>query len=149
MSRVRAIVVGVFIALFGAMWVFAATTKVLEPVPAYEFVGRVIPPGPGAKAAIVLAIAAEGALGVAMLLRAIGAVRGFLASAVALAMAVGALLIVRSRADGQLQCGCYGNAFQTSINEEIVIDAVMLAVALALAAWQWVAGRSAAAECDA
>ena len=145
MSRVRAIVVGVFLALFGALWVFAATTKVLEPLPAYEFVGRVIPPGPGAKAVIVLAIAAEGALGVAMLLRAIGAVRGFLASAVALAMAVGALLVVRSKADGLLPCGCYGNAFRTSIDEEIAIDAVMLVLALALAVWQW---RASAAERD-
>jgi len=144
-SRVRAIVVGVFLALFGALWVFAATTKVLEPLPAYEFVGRVIPPGPGAKAVIVLAIAAEGALGVAMLLRAIGAVRGFLASAVALAMAVGALLVVRSKADGLLPCGCYGNAFRTSIDEEIAIDAVMLVLALALAVWQW---RASAAERD-
>lgn len=133
MSRARAIVVGAFLALFGAMWVFAATTKVLEPLPAYEFVGRVLPPGPSAKAVIVLAIAAEGALGVAMLLRAIGAVRGFLASAAALALAVGSLLVVRSKADGLLPCGCYGNAFRTSIDEEIAIDAVMLALALALA----------------
>ena len=132
MSRVRTVVLGVFSALFGAMWLFAATTKVLEPVPAYEFVGRVIPPGPGAKALIVAAIAAEGALGTALLLRAVGAARGFAATSAGLAIALGALLVVRSKADGLLPCGCYGKAFKTSIDEEIVADAVMFALALAL-----------------
>ena len=142
MSRVRGVVLAVLSALYGAMWLFAATTKVLAPLPAYEFVGRVLPPGPFAKAVIVTAIAAEGALGAAMLLRAIGAARGFAVSSAGLAMALVALLVVRSKADGLLPCGCYGDAFRSSIDDEIVIDAVMLALALALAGWELIAGRA-------
>ena len=142
MNRVRDISLAVFAALFGAMWLFAATTKVLAPLPAYEFVGRVIPPGPVAKAVIVAAIAVEGALGTAMLLRAVGAGRAFLASAAALAVAVGALLVVRSKADGLLPCGCYGNAFRSSIDQEIRIDAALLALAVLLALGSRLGGRA-------
>ena len=146
MSRVGGVLLAVFSALFGAMWLFAAIAKVEAPLPAYEFVGRVIPPGPVVKGVIVVAIAVEGALGTAMLLRAVGAARGFLASAAALGVAVGALLVVRSKADGLLPCGCYGNAFRASIDSELLIDAVLLALALALGAWDWRARRAASAE---
>jgi hypothetical protein len=148
-SRVRGVVLAVVSALYGAMWLFAATTKVLAPLPAYEFVGRVLPPGPFAKAVIVAAIAAEGALGTALLLRAVGAARGLVASSAGLALALGALLVVRSKADGLLPCGCYGDAFRSSIDDEIVVDAVMLALALALAAWDVMARRAAAPRNDA
>lgn len=146
MSRARGIVLGGLTGVLAGMWLFAATTKVLAPLPAYEFVGRVIPPGPVAKAVIVLAIAAEGALGTAMLLRVVGTARGFLASSVGLAMAVGALLVVRSKADGLLPCGCYGDAFRSSIDTELAIDAVLFVIALGAAAWAWRAERSTAPQ---
>jgi methylamine utilization protein MauE len=145
-SRARGIVLGALSGVYAGMWLFAATTKVLAPLPAYEFVGRVIPPGPVAKAVIVLAIGAEGALGTAMLVRAIGAARGFVASSAGLAVAVGSLLVVRSKADGLLPCGCYGDAFRSSIDQELTIDAVLLALALAAAAWELLSRRGAAPE---
>lgn len=141
MSRTSAVILGIASALFGAFWLFAATTKVLEPLPAYEFVGRVIPPGPVAKGVIIVAIAVEGALGAAMLLRAVGAARGFFASAMAIAAAIGSLLVVRSKADGLLPCGCYGNAFRASIDDELIVDAILLALVLGCGAWAWLADR--------
>lgn len=149
MSSVRAVVLGAVSALYGAMWLFAATTKVLAPLPAYEFAGRVIPPGPVAKTLIVVVIAAEGALGTAMLIRAISACRAFLASAVALSMAIGALLVVRSRSDGLVQCGCYGDRFRMTIDQELGVDAVLVALALGLAAWHRLGRRAATPAPDA
>jgi len=136
-SRARDVAFAVFSALFGAMWLFAAATKIVGPLVAYEFAAQATSPGIGAKAALVATITLETLLGGAMLLRAVGAVRGFAASLSGLAVACAALLQVKAHAKpGEIvQCGCYGDAFESSLDGELVRNAVMAAVLVALILW--------------
>lgn len=138
MSRVRnAVFVGASV-LFGAMWLFAAGAKAWVPLPAYEFIGYAVPPGMVAKLAIVGAVAAEALLGASMILR---ATRGFGWSLAMLAGAVGVLFWVRAAAGGEAPCGCYSNAFETRIDDELVRDGVVAAVHAGLVFWQRAAQR--------
>lgn len=137
MSRAHRVASAVASVLFGAMWLFAAATKIAAPLTAYEFVARVAPPGLPAKTALVVAIAAETLLGAAMTLRAVGAVRGYVLSLVGLAVACGALLQVRAHAKvGEIvQCGCYGDAFAGTLDDELIRNGVMAGVLVLLLAW--------------
>ena len=143
MRRVRDVASAVASVLFGAMWLFAAATKVVWPLGAYEFAGRVVPAGLGAKAALIAVITAETLLGAAMAHRAIGAVRGFLLSLVGLAVACGAVFRVKAHAKvGEIiQCGCYGDLFRGSLDDELVRNGVMAGLLVVLIAWNRL-GRS-------
>jgi hypothetical protein len=134
-SRARDVSFAAASVVFGAMWLFAAGAKVAAPLPAYEFLSRALPPGPVAKSVFVAAVAAESLLGALMLLRAIAPMRGFALTLAGLAAASGMLLFVRSKADGLLQCGCYGHVFFSSIDGELVLDASMAAILIALLVW--------------
>jgi hypothetical protein len=137
-SRVRDAVFVVASVLFGAMWLFAAGAKAWAPLPAYEFVGYAVPLGIVAKLAIVGAVGAEALLGAAMILR---ATRGFGWSLAMLVGTVGVLFWVRAAAGGEAPCGCYSNAFETRIDDELVRDGVIAAVHAGLIVWQRVAQR--------
>lgn len=139
MSRAARVAFAVASALFGAMWLFAAGAKAWAPLPAYEFVGYALPPGIVAKLAVVGAVGAEALLGAAMLLR---AARGFGWSLAMLAATVGVLFWVRSAAGGEAPCGCYSNAFETRIDDELVRDGVIAAVHAGLILWQRAIQRS-------
>lgn len=130
---------------FGAMWLFAAGAKVMSPLPAYEFLTRALPAGLAAKAVLVAGVTAESLLGAAMLLRAIRAAPAFAMSLAGLAAACALLLDVRSKASGILQCGCYGHVFYSTIDGELVFDAAMAAVLVALLAWGF-RGRASSAS---
>jgi hypothetical protein len=134
-SRARDAAFAVATALVGAMWLFAAGAKVAAPQPAYEFLAHALPHGPAAKSVFVAGVAAESLLGSLMLLRAIPALRGFAFSLAGLASAGAVLLVVRSKGGGDLQCGCYGRSFNSSIDGELVLDAVVAAVLAALLVW--------------
>jgi len=129
--------------VFGAMWLFAAGAKLVSPTAAYEFAGRVVPAGHAAKAALIVVITAETLLGAAMVLRAVGAVRGFLASIVLLGVACGALHHVESHAKvgEEIQCGCYGDAFAGSLSRELGRNAWMAGALVVLVAWGLIARR--------
>lgn len=135
MNRARDIAFAAASIVFGATWLFAAGAKVWTPLPAYEFVARALPPGFVAKSAFVAAVAAESLLGSLMVLRAIPPMRAFVASLAGLAAACAMLLLVRSKAGGLLQCGCYGHVFFSSIDGELVLNASMMAALIALLAW--------------
>lgn len=133
MSRVRDAVFVVASVLFGAMWLFAAGAKAWAPLPAYEFIGYAVPLGVTAKLTVVGAVAAEALLGASMILR---ATRGFGWSLAMLAGTVGVLFWVRTAAGGEAPCGCYSNAFETRIDDELVRDGMIAAVHAALIVWQ-------------
>jgi hypothetical protein len=117
-------------ALLGAMWLVAAVSKALAPEDAYEFAVRVTSPGAVAKAGLALVVGVEGALGAAMLL---GAVRGLVPTALLLAAATGALLLVRAQSGGRVPCGCF--VVGASVDEALVRNWVLLgATALLLIA---------------
>lgn len=138
MSRVRdAVCLGASV-LFGAMWLFAAGAKAWAPLPAYEFIGYAVPLGITAKLTVVGAVAAEALLGAAMILR---AARGFGWSLAMLVCTVAVLFWVRAAAGGEAPCGCYSNAFETRIDDELVRDGVIAAVHAGLIFWQRAAQR--------
>ena len=135
MSRARDVSFAAASVLFGATWLFAAGAKVSAPMPAYEFLAHAVPPGLAAKSVFVAGVAAESLLGSLMLLRAIAPMRAFALSLAGLAAACALLLDVRSKADGLLQCGCYGHVFFSSIDGELVLNASMAAILIALLVW--------------
>lgn len=135
MNRVRDVAVAAAMALFGAMWLFAAGAKLASPLAPYEFLARVVPAGPLAKSVFAASIGIEALLGAAMLLRAIPAAVGLALSVAGLAAASATLLMVRARSDGFVQCGCYGTAVRMSIDGELAVNAAMAAVLAALLVW--------------
>jgi hypothetical protein len=119
------------------MWIVAATAKIKSPMLAYEFVARLATPGAVSKAVLIAVITAETLLGAVMVLLAIRAIHGFLLSLFGLAAACGALWYVQAHAKvGEIiQCGCYGDAFRGSLNEELVRNGAMAGVLVVLIAW--------------
>jgi len=135
MSRARDVSFAAASVLFGAMWLLAAGAKVWTPLPAYEFLARAVPAGPAAKAVFVAGVAAESLLGALMVLRAIAPARAFAATLAGLALASALLVVVRSKAGGQLQCGCYGHVLFSSIDGELTLNAALTAILVALLVW--------------
>ncbi len=144
MSRARDGVFAAASVVFGATWLFAASMKLYAPTTAYEFAARVVPPGVVTKAVFVAVVAGETWLGASMALRALDAVRGFALSLAGLAVACGALLLVRSHAKvGEIiQCGCYGDALRGSLDDELVRNAVMAGVLVILLTWNVIGRRA-------
>ena len=117
--------------VFGAMWLFAAATKLQAPLAAYELTTRAVPYG-AARLCLAAVIGAEVLVGAAMVLRAI---RGLWASFGGLLLASAALLHVRSSAGELVPCGCFGKMFGTTIDDALRNNAVLLAVHVALIVW--------------
>ncbi len=129
MSAVRDRVLAVGSAAFGVMWLVAAAAKIASPLEAYELAARVAPAGAASKASLATAVAAEAALGAAMILR---VVRGFGLSLLGIAAASGVLLVARDAQSAFAPCGCFGDAFGTTVNDALVRNGVLAAVLAAL-----------------
>jgi hypothetical protein len=114
------------------MWLFAAAAKIASPLASYELVARVAGPGGSTKALLAVAVAAEAALGAAMVLRVL---RGFAVSLAGLAVASAVLVGVVWK-DGELvPCGCFGDALGATAGESLVRNGVLGAAHVALILW--------------
>ena len=129
-GRAAAITLRVAAALFGAMWIVAAISTLLAPATAYEFTVRLVGTSVAATPALTVWVALEAGLGAGMLL---GALRGYVPTAAMLVAASTALLIVKSRYNGQVRCGCMGLMADESVDQSLVRNAVLIAVVVALA----------------
>lgn len=119
---------------FGLMWLVASVSKAVAPLEPWEFASRATGTGGQATGWLALSLGAaagiEAALGVAMIL---GAVRGFFASAVMLAVATAALLKVRHDHGGVIPCGCFSAFATSSVDGALTRNYVLIAVAVAAA----------------
>jgi hypothetical protein len=131
-SRGKEVTLTVCGVVFGAMWLLAAAGKIASPLSAYELTVYALPAGTTAKAALTLAVALEVFLGAAMCLR---VVRSFVWSLAGLLVAIGLLLLVRSRAEELVPCGCFGDFLGTTVDGALVRDGVLVAIHAALILW--------------
>lgn len=119
---------------FGLMWLVASVSKAVSPLEPWEFASRAAGTAGGSVPWLALSLGAaagiEAALGVAMIL---GAVRGFIASAVMLGVATAVLLKVRHDHGGVVPCGCFSAFATSSVNGALVRNHVLILIAVAAA----------------
>jgi hypothetical protein len=132
LSAARDLVLAVASVAFGLMWLVAAAAKLASPLVPYEMVAHAVDPGTPTRAVLAAAVAAEVALGTAMVLR---AVQGFALSLAGLAAASFVLFAVRRSAEELVPCGCFGDVLGTTLDGALIRNAVLAAVLVALILW--------------
>ena len=125
---------------FGAMWLVAAGTKVVQPLPAYEFVSMLLGAHGGflPKAVLVAEVLLEALLGACMVLF---VVRGLWVTLGGLALVSAALVVVRQVFTGEVPCGCFPALLETSVDGALVRNGVLGGLLLGLLLWDLLSRR--------
>jgi methylamine utilization protein MauE len=118
------------------LWGIAAVGKLRDPLAAYELIALNVGPGALARAMLAAIVAAETLLAVWIALG-LSAARGLAVSLGALAGLTVVLLVAQERVGGAVPCGCLPSGLDSTVEDAIVRNLVLMGVVAALLVWDW------------